>query len=64
MLVKREKWDKAVWLVSTHMADDRGSLPKEERLSAVEAIRSFEEDPNRDTNRPRLKALLSAHGVI
>lgn len=64
MLVKREKWDHAVWLVSTHMAEDRGSLPHEERWAAVESLRSFEQDPSRDTNSPRLKALLSAHGVI
>jgi len=64
MRVNRNKWERAVWLVSNELAEAHGSLPHEERWPAVEAIRSFEEDAGRDTNRPRLKALLTAHGLV
>lgn len=64
MRVDRDKWERAVWLVSNEMAEAHGSLPHEERWAAIESIRSFEEDPSRDTNRPRMKALLTAHDLV
>lgn len=57
-MFEKKEWERALGRVSCAMADEKGTLPHEERLCAEFSLRSYEEDKQRKQNRPRLYALV------